>query len=137
MATEDRQHFSVKIELPSGSSLAANETFTEAIASKLRACQGQGDPGHHRRTSQSEDQPLGDPGQPGQAPPAQVHPGPGGRVNVRKQFPTWTDRKDVQLRGFRKRGPVFQKKKLRCWRAAFFRALFVSVSGAPIELHRI
>jgi HAE1 family hydrophobic/amphiphilic exporter-1 len=95
MATEDRSMFSVKIELPSGSSLAANETFTEAIASKLRAVPGVKETlvtiggtsqseinrseiqvnlvkRHQRKFTQAQ-----------------------AVEYVRKQFPTWTDRKDV------------------------------------------
>jgi hydrophobic/amphiphilic exporter-1 (mainly G- bacteria), HAE1 family len=95
MATEDRSMFSVKIELPSGSSLAANETFTEAIASKLRAVPGVKETlvtiggtsqseinrseiqvnlvkRHQRKFTQAQ-----------------------AVEYVRKQFPSWTDRKDV------------------------------------------
>ncbi len=40
MGIEDRSMFMVKIELPTGSSLGANESFTESIATKLRAVPG-------------------------------------------------------------------------------------------------
>jgi Cation/multidrug efflux pump len=95
MSTEDRSMFSVKIELPSGSSLAANEAFTESIASKLRTVPGVKETlvtiggtaqseinrseiqvnlvkRHQRKFTQTQ-----------------------AIEYVRKQFPTWTDRKDV------------------------------------------
>jgi HAE1 family hydrophobic/amphiphilic exporter-1 len=40
MPTEDRSMFLVKIELPTGSALAVNESFTESIATKIRAIKG-------------------------------------------------------------------------------------------------
>ena len=95
MATEDRSMFSVKIELPSGSSLEANEAFTESIASKLRTVPGVRETlvtiggtaqseinrseiqvnlvkRHQRKFTQAQ-----------------------AIEYVRKQFPTWADRKDV------------------------------------------
>jgi HAE1 family hydrophobic/amphiphilic exporter-1 len=95
MATEDRSMFSVKIELPSGSSLEANEAFTESIANKLRTVPGVKETlvtiggtsqseinrsdiqvnlvkRHQRKFTQAQ-----------------------AVEYVRKQFPSWTDRKDV------------------------------------------
>jgi hydrophobic/amphiphilic exporter-1 (mainly G- bacteria), HAE1 family len=95
MGTEDRSMFMVKIELPTGSSLTANEAFTESIATKLRTVPGVKDTlvtiggtsqseinrseiqvnlvnRHKRKFSQTQ-----------------------AVEYVRKQFPTWTDRKDI------------------------------------------
>jgi HAE1 family hydrophobic/amphiphilic exporter-1 len=97
MGTEDRSMFMVKIELPTGSSLGANETFTETIATKLRTVPGVKDTlvtiggtsqseinrseiqvnlvNRHKRKF-TQDQAI---------------------EYVRKQFPTWTDRKDIMV----------------------------------------
>jgi HAE1 family hydrophobic/amphiphilic exporter-1 len=40
MPTEDRSMFLVKIELPTGSALAVNESFSESIATKIRSISG-------------------------------------------------------------------------------------------------
>jgi HAE1 family hydrophobic/amphiphilic exporter-1 len=40
MPTEDRSMFLVKIELPTGSALAVNESFSESIATKIRSIKG-------------------------------------------------------------------------------------------------
>jgi hydrophobic/amphiphilic exporter-1 (mainly G- bacteria), HAE1 family len=95
MGTEDRSMFMVKIELPTGSSLNANETFSEAIATQLRKMPGVKDTlvtvggtsqseinrseiqvnlvNRHKRAF-TQDQAI---------------------EYVRKQFPTLTDRKDI------------------------------------------
>jgi HAE1 family hydrophobic/amphiphilic exporter-1 len=95
MGTEDRSMFMVKIELPTGSSLNANETFSESIATQLRKMPGVKDTlvtiggtsqseinrseiqvnlvNRHKRTF-TQDQAI---------------------EYVRKQFPSWTDRKDI------------------------------------------
>ena len=95
MATEDRSMFSVKIELPSGSSLEANEAFTESIANKLRTV-----PGVRETlvtiggTSQSEINRSDI-----QVNLVKRHQRKFTQTQaieyVRKQFPSWTDRKDV------------------------------------------
>ena len=90
MPTEDRGMFLVKIELPTGSALAVNETFTESIATKIRAIQGVKDTlVTIGGTVTVRDQPSRDPGQPG----AQEERAPSPRLQimdyVRKEFPGW------------------------------------------------
>jgi HAE1 family hydrophobic/amphiphilic exporter-1 len=95
LGSEDRSLILMKIELPTGSSLNANETFTESIATKVRTVPGVKDtlvtiggtaqseinrseiqinlvPRHSRRFSQAQAIDF-----------------------IRSEFPKWTDRKDI------------------------------------------
>ncbi len=95
MGAEDRSLILVKIEVPTGSSLGANETFTESIATKLRTVPGVKDTlVTIGGTSQSEINRS----------EIQVNLVPRGDRKftqdqaieyIRAQFPKWTDRKDI------------------------------------------
>jgi HAE1 family hydrophobic/amphiphilic exporter-1 len=97
MPTEDRSMFLVKIELPTGSALAVNESFSEAIAAKIRSISGVKDTlVTIGGTSQSEINRS----------EIQVNLVPKKKRAftqlqlidyVRKEFPGWTPRKDINF----------------------------------------
>jgi HAE1 family hydrophobic/amphiphilic exporter-1 len=95
MPTEDRSMFLVKIELPTGSALAVNESFSESIATKIRSIQGVKDTlvtiggTSQSEINRSEIQVNLVPKKKRAFTQLQV------MDYVRKQFPTWTPRQDV------------------------------------------
>jgi len=97
MPTEDRSMFMVKIELPTGSALAVNEEFTESMAAKIRSIAGVKDTlitiGG---TSQSEINRSEI-----QVNLVSKHKRAFTQLQVmdyvRKEFPSWTPRKDINF----------------------------------------
>jgi HAE1 family hydrophobic/amphiphilic exporter-1 len=97
MPTEDRSMFLVKVELPTGSALAVNEAFSESIATKIRSINGVKDTlvtiggTSQSEINRSEIQVNLVPKKKRAFSQLQV------MDYVRKEFPSWTPRRDVAV----------------------------------------